>query len=153
MKTIWGLLIIVTFSTILFGGISIVNNDILAHNVNINNKSTQLIGKYDSQVSNMTNLQKSKYRVDSTLSSNQTNQVDAFFRQYAENKNNIDKTKTAISFIWNIPAIILLSIPFISINSNTLINLINGVIYLLISILILLSIYKAVRTGKVDDES
>ena len=153
MKTIWGLLITISFAVILFGGVSIINNDILAKNSNLNQDSIDLIATYDNNVNNITSLSGEQYRVNTQLSSNTTNQVEAFFREAAENKNNINKARDGIQFVWQLPSIIVLSLPFINVQSNGFLNLVNGIIYFMISILILLVLYKGVRTGKVDEES
>lgn len=153
MKTVWGVLMIVAFAAVLFGGVSLVNNEVLINNGNnLNSDSINLIAQYDNNLGNLSNLQNSNQRIDPTLSSNNTNQVDAFFREAAENKNNIEKLRNGIEYVWDLPELILLSLPLINIESNSFLILFKGVFYFMVSVLLLIIFYKALK-GKVDGES
>lgn len=150
MKNIWGLTIIIAFATVLFLGVSEVNNQILSTNGNLNDDSRTIIEKYDSQVQNLSALQ--SQRVNTDLSSNTTNNVEAFYREYAESKNNFQKFKTGINYIWDLPEIIILAVPLIDVDNGGFITILKGIFWFLIGTLILLVGYKAIRTGEVDDK-
>jgi hypothetical protein len=152
MKNLFGILMIIAFATVLFGGVSLMNNEIAAMNGNLNNDSKELITKYDNNVDDLENFS-DEQNVDTTLTSNNTNQVDAFFRESAENKNNIEKARDGINYLWNLPSIIIISVPGITLDNSGFVGLLNGTVYFMISILLLFAFYKAVRTGRVDDES
>lgn len=150
MKTIYGLVVIVSFAVMLFGSVSLSLNDIETVNTNLGLSSQNLIDKYQIQYNNLSgyvNITKPTLN----LSSNETNEVDPFFREYAEAKKSVNKFGSAIFFIYSIPTLLLISLPFIDI-ADTALVLINGIIYLLIGFIIIIAVYKAVRGGKVDNE-
>lgn len=143
MKNVWGILMVVSFAVILFSGISIVNNHILSVNPSLNDESISIISKYDSKVENLSNLKSE--RIDTTVSSNNTNQVEAFFREAAETKNNIEKFRDGIEYIWDLPEILLLSVPALNQQDSEFLLLFKGVVWLMVGALILLVIYKALK--------
>lgn len=152
MKTIWGLILIVAFGSLLFGGVSVVNNQIIAVNSNLDSKSLNISSVYDSSLTNLSTLSNPENRIDPSLSSNTTNQVDAFFRESAENKNNVQKFFDGLNYIFFLPDIILLSLPIIDTQDTGFLLTFRLTIWFLLSVIIGLVLYKGIRTGKVDDE-
>ena len=152
MKTIWGLILIISFAVILFSGVSVVNNQILAENANLDSKSTDVIAVYDQQVGNLSTFADADNQLQPSFSSNTTNQVDAFFRESAENKNNMQKFLDGLEYVYDLPEILLLSVPFIDKDSQGYLFTFKLVIWFLISVIVFLVVYKGIRTGTVDNE-
>lgn len=150
MKTVWGISMIIAFATLLFVGVSNVNNQALIVNPNLDAQSIALIANYDTQIGNISDF--ATERPSTELSSNSTNQVDAFFREIAEAKNNYDKFTTGISFIYNIPETLLISIPFIDADDTSL-DIFKGVFWTMIVFVIIIVGTKFIRGGKVDNEN
>jgi len=150
MKTLYGLILIVSFAAVLFGGISLVNNQALVNNNNLDSDSIALVGIYDKDIGNISSY-KNTSKINTQLSSNNTNQVESFFREYAETKSNVEKFKDGVNFVLDIPEVLFLSIPFIDSTDKSLI-IYKTVLLLLITFIILAALIKAVRASKVDDE-
>ena len=150
MKTLYGILTVISFAFLLFGGLYYTLQDVSVTNPRLTTDSIELIDKYNIQYQNLS--QYAEIGLPNTnLSSNETNQIDAFFREYSEAKKNVNKFKSALNFVYHIPSLILLSIPIIDLGDTSLF-IFNVVIWIMLSYLLLSAIYKAVRTGKVDNE-
>lgn len=147
MKTIWGLIFVVSICTIFFFGLQDVSEKAAFNNPNLDDASLQKIEKYNTKLVNLTSFASSK--LDTSISSNNTNEVETFYRETAENKNTIEKFRDSIEFIYNIPTFFLLAIPFIDIVDSSMFWY-NTIIWFILSVLVLLAMYKAIRTGTVD---
>jgi hypothetical protein len=151
MKTIWGVLIIISFAFVMFGGLYNVLQQAQVSNTALSDSSNEFIAKYNNEYGkNLSNFN-SLSQPDLDLSSNSTNQVDPFYRAQAEDKSNLDKFSEAIDYAYAVPSLIFLTIPFIELSDSSL-QIYLGLVWLLISFVIILIFYKALRTGKVDNE-
>jgi len=148
MKTIWGLLIFISISILFFFGIQDVSEKAILNNPDLTTESLNKISKYNKNLENLTEYQ--KLRIDTSLSSNETNEIEQFYREAAENKNTIEKLRDGIEFVYDIPTFFLLAIPFIELTDLAL-DMYKGVIWFLLSVIVILALYKAVRTGQTDD--
>ena len=87
MKTIWGLLVIISISILFFFGIQDVSEQAILNNPSLTTESLNKISKYDKNLENLTGFQNLK--IDTSISSNNTNEIEQFYREAAENKNTI----------------------------------------------------------------
>ena len=103
-----------------------------------------MIATYDDEIANISNVQ--DQRISTSISSNTTNQVEAFFRETAENKENVQKFRDSLEYIWDLPEILLLSIPFLDLAGSSFIVFFKGVVWFLIGAMLILVLYKAIST-------
>lgn len=150
MKTLYGLLTVVAFAFLLFGGLFTTLVQIEEKNTDLTTDSLDMIDKYNVYYDNLSGFEDIS-APNTNISSNSTNQIDAFFREYAEAKKNVNKFATGLNFLYHIPSLILLSIPFIELSDSS-VSIYAGVIWLLIAFLIIGAFYKALRGAKIDNE-
>lgn len=150
MKTVYGFILIVSFACLLFVGVSNINNQALINNDRLDTDSINVISTYDDRIENISTYQNLD-RPDTTVGSANTSQVDAFFREYAEAKDNIDKLTDGVNYIFDLPEIVLIAIPFID-NTDQELVIYKSVFWLFATFLVIIIIYKAVRGSKVDNE-
>ena len=133
--------------TIFFTGLYLVNIEISAKNDKLDIKSEELIeslgSKYENNISDITfSEQESAVVNDSTFEG-----VDAYSRQYLEDKSEINQKKSLLNKIFLFPSILLM---IFGVEDMTLFIAFSSLVYGLITIYIGLQVYKAIRTGEVD---
>lgn len=136
------ILIVVMF----LGGLSAISTDILKNN-NLDNSSKNLLTDLNDEYSNNYN---SSFAFN-TSTSNVTNEstfsgVDAFARQYLEDKSETEQKKSVINRVVNFPSLFL---KMFGVDNQVILNIWNTAIYGFIAFLLGLQIYKAIRTGEV----
>ena len=128
-------------------GLNLIGGD-LSSNTNLDANSVRLL-------SNISSEYNSNYAYDSiystatdNLTSNSTfDSVDPFSRQYLEDKSDIQQKQNTLNKILNVPSLFLL---MLGIENSLILIAWNTLIYGLLTFMLALQIYKAVRTGEVD---
>jgi len=136
--------IIITIIVIFLTGLVAISDDI-NKNPNLDTKSKQLLTDLGVEVnSSYTNDQIFN---STSLVNNTPSDPTAFSLQYLESKNQINQQKSTLDVIFNLPS---LFIKMLGVENENLIISWNILIISLITLLIGLQIYKAIRTGEVD---
>jgi len=141
--TITIVLIVVLF----LAGLNAIASDI-STNENLDTDSINLLN-------DLTNEYTDNYQSNTTFSTSESGMtndstfasVDAFSRQYLEDKSNIDQKKGTIEKILGFPGLFL---KMFGVDNETILIAWSTAIYSFIVIMLGLQTYKAVRTGEVD---
>lgn len=138
MKNLWSLFVIGIFAVVLFGGLQTVNTYVLAKGA-VDADSINLISKYDPVANDLlttySGLESSINKDDKNQFEleKDTNQVDAFVREYSETKDKVSIMRQGYEMIYKIPDIIILSIPFLGLEDLTLYRNIIWVIIIMVT--------------------
>ncbi len=128
--------------------ISTLLGDITDNNINLDEESTSLIQKYDTSYQNVSDTQ----ALSSLNSTGLPNYVEvaAEARESAESKGTIEQFTDLWDILWNFPAVMFASVPFIEDNVagylRTIFNLVIGIL----TIYNIIGLYKAWKTGRTD---
>jgi len=150
MKTLYSLILISLMAFLMFSGASLVMSKALS-NGNLDEESLIIITKYDAQLTefqnNITVLSSGDDRIDPDFQPDNNN-LDEFFKEYAEHKSRIDQLRDGVKLIYKLPEIMIIAIPFVTLSDlgNYLI-----VIWLMIAIIFTVAIIKALRSGQIDE--
>lgn len=147
MKTVWGVLIVMAFALITFNGIAQINLKALS-NGNLDDGSLNTIGLYDSE---FTNFNASYYNVSSSVDTAEpdTSWAGDFFKEYADLKSRFDQFRDGINLIYKVPDVMFSVIPFIDEKD---LSFYRNITWFLITILIIIVIYRGLKTGQVTED-
>lgn len=138
MKNLWSLFAIGIFAVVLFGGLQTVNTYVLAKGA-VDVDSINLISKYDPVAKDLLvtyeGLESSLNKDDKNQFEleRDSNQVDAFVREYSETKDKITIMREGYNMVYKIPDIIILSIPFLDLEDLTLYRNIIWIIIIMVT--------------------
>jgi len=141
-KSIWGVFITLSLAIVLFSGANLVAQEaVLKENLDID--SLNLIGKYDPMVSTLaTEIELQKDLVEVGIQSEpDSNALSEFYRSFAEGKSKIQTFKDGLNLLYNLPDIMLLSIPFVE---DTDLSIYKTIIVLILSVIIFIASWRAI---------
>jgi hypothetical protein len=126
---------------ILFAGIFFISDDIRT-NEKLDLKSQSLLNNLNSDYSNNYNYTSLLVEEDSNLTNGSNFEgVDAFSRQYLEDKSKMDNKKSTIEKILTFPSLFLVIFGF---SDSSMLIAFNALFYSFIAFMIGLQIYKAI---------
>lgn len=126
-------------------GLFYVSSDVTSKNTKLDIKSQDLVESMGNDYN--------KYEYNSTLTVSEADSeanfegVDAYVREYLEDKTEINKKETMLNKVLNFPATLLI---IFGVEESFILIAFNTLIYSLLSVLIGLQIYKAIRSGETD---
>lgn len=138
----------VMFVVVILTGVSYVGSESITNNPNLDSKSLEIINQTNAEL--VAKYDKDEFLIeDNNVTANSSfADVDPFARQYLEDKSEIEQKQTTLQKALGMPDLILISL---GIEQNELLLIIKGFIVALISFIIGLAIYIAIRTGEVKD--
>ena len=145
VNNIGTLAIVIFLLTLLFGGLYYVSQEISDKNTKLDTKSVQVIQTlgvtYENEIST------TDFETDSgEFNDSNFDGVDAFVRQYLEDKSEIEQKKSLLNTILLYPSFI---ISIFGVEDMIILTTFSALVYGLIVFLIALMIIKAIR-GEVD---
>lgn len=144
MRTILGIITVVLVFVGIFTIMNIVGQEVQG-NTNINNDSKLLITNINKKMGSDFDVAVFE-EPDSSLAKNSTFEgVDAYARQYLEDKSEIEKKYDMVNSVTNIPDLIILSLGV----PVTWVSAIKAFVVAILGLLVGLAIYVAIRTGEV----
>ena len=146
MKTIWGLFSFLFLTVLFLSFATTIADESELKNPNLDEESKNLI--FDLNNEAITYNEGTLEEDQSSVTENSSFQgVDAYARQYLEDKSEITQKKTTLDKVLGTPDLILKSI---GVQNTALLTSIKIMIVSIISFLIGLAVYKAIRTGETD---
>lgn len=141
-KSLWGVFITISLALVLFSGANLVAQEAVLKE-NLDAESLNLIGKYDPMVSTLaTEIENQKNLIEVGIQTEpDSNALSEFYRSFAEGKSKIQTFKDGINLLYNLPDIMLLSVPFVEEQDLSIYKII---IVLLLSIVIFIALYRAI---------
>jgi len=139
--------LLIAILSIFMIGLYSVSQDIANNNTKLDTKSQEVIISLGAEYNN--NFEGFNMSIEQTGVTNDSSfeSVDAFSRQYLEDKSEIKQKETTLNKILLFPSLVLI---VIGVEDMTLLIIWSGLIYTLITLYLGLQIYKAARTGEVD---
>jgi len=146
MKTIYGIFSLLSLVVLFLTFGTTIADEVGVKNPNLDDESIALIVdlNYESDILNVDALGESTSPVtdDSSFEG-----VDPFARQYLEDKSEITQKKSTLDKVLGVPDLILKSI---GIQNTALLVTIKLLIVSLLTFVIAIALYKAIRTGETD---
>lgn len=145
INNIGTLAIVIFLLTLLFGGLYYVSLDISTTNTKLDTKSIQVIENLG--VNYVNNINTTDFETNNTeFNDSNFDGVDAFVRQYLEDKSEIEQKKSFLNTVLLYPSFML---SIFGVEDMVILTLFSVVVYGLITFLLTLQIIKAVK-GEVD---
>jgi len=145
INNIGTLAIVIFLLTLLFGSLYYVSLDITTNNTKLDDKSVQVINtlgvNYVNEINN-TNFETE----DEEFNESNFDGVDAFVRQYLEDKSEVEQKKSLLNTVLLYPSFI---ISIFGVEDMVILTTFSVLVYGLITFLITLQIIKAIK-GEVD---
>jgi hypothetical protein len=144
MKTLWGFFLTITIVVLFLTLASNLATEVGNKNSILDDNSVNLIIElnYEASQFNSSNLEETQ----SSLTNDSTFEgVDAFARQYLEDKSEITQKKTTLEKVFGVPDLVITAV---GIENNALIISIKILLISLLSFALGLALYKAIRTGE-----
>jgi len=148
MKTLWGLLIVVSLALIFVLGITNVSNDVVSK-YDLSTESDQLLISINPVAREYYNNAYNNLSSDNINTNTQPdlNGISEYFQEFKTFQNKYDQLKGAINTVYTLPDWFLFVVPFVdSEDLGIFIHLYRGLIY---AVLIIVFI-KVLRTGVID---
>lgn len=145
VNNIGTLAIIIFLLVLLFGGLYYVSVDISNTNTKLDTKSVQVITNLGVEYQNI-NSSTNFETEDTEFNDSNFDGVDAFVRQYLEDKSEIEQKKSLMYTILLYPSFI---ISIFSVEDMIILTTFSSLVYGLITFLLTLQVIKAIR-GEVD---
>lgn len=132
---------------LVLGGVYFISDDI-NKNTNLDDASVTLLSDLGVEYENNLNGSIIFTQQESEVTENSTFEgVDAFVRQYLEDKSEVKQKEGILNKILLFPSLI---IKIFGVESQAILIAFSSMVYGLLILFISLQIYKAVRTGEVD---
>ena len=145
VNNIGTLAIVIFLLTLLFGGLYYVSQEVSSKNTKLDTKSVQVIKTLGVTYENDINA--TDFETDSgEFNDSNFDGVDAFVRQYLEDKSEIEQKKSLLNTILLYPSFI---ISIFGVEDMIILTTFSALVYGLIVFLIALMVIKAIR-GEVD---
>lgn len=145
VNNIGTLAIVIFLLTLLFGGLYYVGLEVSTKNTKLDTKSEQTLTSLG--VFYNDNITKVDFKTDTgEFNDSNFDGVDAFVRQYLEDKSEIEQKKSLLNTVLLYPSFL---ISIFGVEDMTLLLIFSGLVYGLIVFLITLMVIKAIR-GEVD---
>jgi hypothetical protein len=144
--TIGGLAIVLFFMAIIFSGLYFVAQDIVERNPNLDDNSLSVIQDLGVNVNNTYNRDTFSIGTSEITGNSTFIGVDAFTRQYLEDKAEVNQKKTVIDKIITAPDFLM---RLIGIEDNTILITFRVIVGGLLGFFIALAVIKAIK-GVVD---
>lgn len=148
MKTLWGLLIVVSLALIFVLGITNVSNDVVSK-YDLSTESDQLLISINPVARDYYNNAYNNLSSDNINTNTQPdlNGISEYFQEFKTFQNKYDQLKGAINTVYTLPDWFLFVVPFVdSEDLGIFIHLYRGLIYALLIIVFI----KVLRTGVID---
>lgn len=141
-KSIWGVFITLSLAIILFSGANLVAQEAVLKG-NLDTDSLNLIGKYDPMVSSLAvEIENQKNLVEVGIQTEpDSNALSEFYRSFAEGKSKVQTFKDGLNLLYNLPDIMLLSVPFVADEDLTIYK---TIIVLMLSVVIFIASWRAI---------
>lgn len=137
--------IIIFLLTLLFGSLYFVSVDISSSNTKLDTNSIQIIETLGAEYIN--NINSTNFNTENEeFNDSNFDGVDAFVRQYLEDKSEIEQKKSLLNTVLLYPSFI---ISIFGVEDMTILIMFSSLVYGLILFLLTLQIIKAIR-GEVD---
>jgi len=146
MKTIWGIFTFLVLTILFLSFANTIASESSLKNPNLDDESISLIVELEYEV--LTYNDDTLTQSDNAITENSSFEgVDAYARQYLEDKSEITQKKTILNKVLGVPDLILKSL---GVQNSTLLTSIKLIIVAMITFLIGIAVYKAIRTGETD---
>jgi len=148
MKTAWSMLVVIAFAFLLFNGVANINTYLVGKNA-LSNESLEMVAIYDEQFriyeANMSSRINNSLEVNPDVDPSTGDTAD-FFKEYTEHKGRFDQIRDGLNLVYNMPTMIMISIPFVD---KSDLGDYTDIIFWMLVILMLVIIFVALRNGDV----
>lgn len=145
MKNVWSILLISAFGVLFFSGLASTLSHVSDNNT-LNNEDYETVLTYTGAASSYSANYSSNYHQPDYNYQQNTNNVDPYLVEAAEQKGTITQIWDGLKTLYLIPYLVFIAIPFIDQSTwATYQNIISGLLYIAVTI----AVYIAFKTGEV----
>jgi len=147
MKTIWSLFLAISLAVIFLTMAGSIATEVGETNPYLDNESRDLIYVLNYEIDETYNVNSLEVTESAVTNDSSFEGVDAFARQYLQDKSEIQQKKETLDKAKGLPDLLL---KVVGIRDDGLVTVIKLILSAMIVFLIAIAIYKAVRTGETD---
>lgn len=150
MKTVYGIIVVVLVSLLMVSGLQNIFTQ-AGSNVELDERSYELIGIYDTQFQNFSDSFDAEFQASKNLTSYDpdNNNIGDDIKEYFELKDRVDQTRDTMNLAYKLPDLFFSSLPFVDEND---LSLYRNVTWFLVWISIFIAIVVALGQRKLTEE-
>ena len=149
VKTIGSILIVTILTLVMVNGLVLIFNQSIV-NTNLDENSINVINQYKQQFNSFESNYSQQYEANKNLSVSEpdTNTIGDEAKEFFTTQNKVSQIRETINLVFNLPDILLLSIPFVDVEDT---NFYRNIFWFLLTFTVFIAVIYTLK-GKFNEE-